>query len=150
MVPLVLLVLHAGVTFALTGIIWFVHQIHYPIIQVIGAQQAAIFEALHWRKTIRIASFMLTIELISGLAILVWAPPGVPTFLIVTGNVLIVVIWATTWGICVPKHCQLKATGSAAAATILMKANAFRAALWTVRTILVASMLLYALNALSR
>jgi len=146
MVPLLLLILHSAITFGMTGVIWFVQFIHYPIIQIMPRQETTLFEKLHWNRTLGIAIVTLTLELATGVALLIWTPPGVLVFQLVFGLLLLGLIWLTTWGVCVPQHCKLKKCGSPAAATVLMKANALRSILWTVRSLLVVWMLLSALH----
>ena len=141
MTPFLLLIGHCAITFAMTGIIWFVHLIHYPIIQRMEQQETALLANLHWDKTLRLAIILLSLELASGCMLLVYPPFGVEIYQIILGLVLMGAIWLTTWGVCVPQHCQLKKSGSPEAASVLMKANEIRSILWTLRSLVVLSML---------
>jgi hypothetical protein len=114
-----LLIAHAALTFGMTGIIWFVHLVHYPVMQSIETRDVSRFESLHWQKTMPLTVAMLVLELASGLALLVWSPPGVSTLQIVLGLVLIAAIWATTWVVCVPQHACLKGAYSSRAFRLL-------------------------------
>lgn len=131
------LLLHAAITFAMTGIIWFVHLIHYPVMNALTWQRE-VFEKIHWQKTMKIAVIMLILELGTGIVFVLFHPVNIPSSLPISGLWLIVLIWITTWWLCVPSHCQLKQKYSENSIQNLMKANKWRAVLWSLRSAIIA------------
>ena len=47
----VLLSLHLAATAAMTGLIWFVQVVHYPLFAAVGADQFVAYEVAHQRRT---------------------------------------------------------------------------------------------------
>ena len=137
------LIVHAMVTFAMTGIIWFVSLVHYPVLKTLSKRQAVIFEAEHWNRTMRLAVPMLLIELLSAILLVFYRPVGVSVVLPSVGLVLLAAIWISTWSVCVPCHIHLKNQYEQKYMTELLSANRFRAIMWSLRTVIVA-LILYA------
>ncbi len=75
-----LFALHILVTFAMTGIIWFVELIHYPVIHSLKGEEQQNFEKIHWNKTMKLAVPMLCIEAITALLLILFPPDGTPMF----------------------------------------------------------------------
>jgi hypothetical protein len=137
------LIVHAIATFAMTGIIWFVSLVHYPVLKSLPKKQVTMFETEHWNRTMHLAVPMLLIELVSAFLLLFYRPVGVSVLLPSVGLVLLAVIWFSTWFVCVPCHVHLKNQYHDKYVTQLLSANLFRAVVWSLRSILVA-MILYA------
>lgn len=130
------LLIHAMITFAMTGIIWFVHLIHYPVMNALDWQRET-FEKIHWQKTMKIAVIMLILELGTGILFVLFHPVKIPSSLPISGLLLIVLIWVNTWWMCVPSHCQLKQQYNENSLQKLMKANKWRAILWSLRSVII-------------
>ena len=104
-----LLLLQLTATLLMTGLIWFVQIVHYPLFEEVGSSSLARYENLHARRTTWVVFPPMVVELItSG----VWLyGPLRPAFVsaamawVLTG--LVGVIWVTTGLGHVPLHTQI-------------------------------------------
>jgi hypothetical protein len=125
-----LLLLHAAATLYMTGVIWFVQAVHYPLFSRVGQPGFAEYEREHVRRTGRVVAGPMLAEL--SLAVAVVRVVGGPLAWI--GMALVGVIWMSTWLWQVPAHRRLDAGFDAAAHRRLTRTNWVRAAAWTARS----------------
>lgn len=59
-----LLLAHAASTLAMTGVIWFVQVVHYPLFAAVGRKGFAAFEASHRRLTTWVVAPLMLVELV--------------------------------------------------------------------------------------
>ncbi len=132
------LVLHAAVTWFLTGLIWCVQLVHYPLFAHVGE---AHFVAYERRHTTRITWLVLpTMGIEVGLALLLsWYAPSLWTML---GLLLLAAIWASTFLLQVPDHRVLAQRNDAKAIARLVRTNWLRTGSWTARAGIAALLLL--------
>lgn len=126
-----LLTAHAGVTLFMTGLIWFVQLVHYPLFARTGAAGFAGYAREHARRTGWIVGPAMALELLLALALA--ARGGAAAW---TGLGLLAVIWLSTALVQVPLHRRLQAGFDAAAHRRLVRTNRLRTAAWTVRAAL--------------
>lgn len=125
-------------TWAMVGLIWFVQVVHYPLFARVGREAFVAYEQLHTRLTgIVVMPLMLT-ELATAGLLLFWRPSGIPSFQMVLGLALVVVIWLVTFTIQVPQHAVLCERFDAQTAAALVRGNWLRTVLWSLRGGLVA------------
>jgi hypothetical protein len=136
---------HALATFAMTGIIWFVQVVHYPLFRAVGAGGFAGYSAAHARLTTRIVAPPMLLELATGLLLLRLRPADVPLWPPALGLALIAVLWLATAFISVPKHAVLANGFDELAWRSLCAGNWIRTVLWSLRSALVLAMLALAL-----
>src|SRR5437868_2565525 len=96
--------LHAAATVAMTGIIWFVQLVHYPLFDAIDPAVFQQFERRHVQATTWVVAPTMLLELASAAAILLATPVSIPTWMPLVGAVLLVVIWTSTFLLQVPCH----------------------------------------------
>lgn len=137
------LLAHLAITISLTGIIWFVQLIHYPVMEHLSEKSS--FARLHISRTMPLAVSMMVIELATGIVLLWLRPVSVPIWMPVTGLLLMAMFWAITWQGCVPGHFCVRRSGTNEAYAQLMIANGWRSVLMTCRSMLLLSMLWFAL-----
>lgn len=128
------LVLHVVATFTMTGLIWMVHWVHYPLFAEVGP---ATFEPYHQGHTSRITGLVLplmSLEAATAGILCIRAPFGVPSSLWWLGAGLVGAIWAITLGAAVARHTELGQGFDAQVLTGLLRWNGLRTGLWTVRT----------------
>lgn len=111
---------------AMTGIIWFVQVVHYPLFAEVGDPAWPAYHAQHTRRTGWVVAPLMIAELASA-AIL--AADG--TALAISGVALAAVTWAATFGLAVPDHDRLEHRFDAATARRLVTAGWVRCAAWT-------------------
>ena len=121
--------LHAGVTLALAGLIWFVQVVHYPLFAQVGPDAFADYERLHQRLTTLVVAPLMLVEA-STAAILVAIEPSP---LSVSAFTLVVAIWVSTAMVQVPLHRRLESGLDQRLVRRLVWTNWFRTGAWTAR-----------------
>ncbi len=126
-------------TLVMTGIIWFVQIVHYPLFFKVGEPGFTAYEAAHARRTGWVVGPLMCIELASALLLLVPQYRPVPVFELSAraGAALVVVIWLSTMLIQVPLHNRLGHGYDARAIAMLVQTNWIRTVAWTLRSCLV-------------
>mgnify|MGYP006269570729 CR=1 FL=1 len=120
---------HVCFTLMMTGIIWFVQVVHYPLFLGVGADVFAAYEARHRALTFWVVAPLMLAELGSGL-ILLWLDGAPWTWL---GAGLIGLNWASTFFIQVPLHARLDAGYQQKYIRRLVNSNWLRTAAWSAR-----------------
>lgn len=145
MTSALLLILHCAATWALVGLIWTVHIVHYPLFASVGAGFRAYHEAHMQRITWVVAPLMLT-ELVT--AFLLWAnpPAGTQARVWLIGLVLLGAVWIETGLFAVPAHGRLAAGFDTNVHRSLMIGDLVRTLAWTARGVLVGWVLLACLS----
>ncbi len=141
-----LFLLQLACTLFMTGLIWFVQIVHYPLFAEVGPAQLNRYETLHANRTSWVVFPPMMIELLTTLALLY--PPsrprslGLPAALAL--NALTGVIWMTTALGHVPLHTRLgrPADDHAPSLRLLVRLNWLRTIAWTARS----GILLFALG----
>ena len=130
-----LLFVHAAATLAMTGLIWFVQLVHYPLFACVDRRGFAEFERRHQARTTWVVAPLMLTELATAVA-LVRTPPGdgwAPWAW--AGLLLVAFLWATTALVQVPLHKRLDAGWNADAHRALVRSNWLRTAAWTARAV---------------
>ncbi len=121
----------------MTGIIWFVQVVHYPLFSSVGGSAFAAYQAGHTRLTTWVVAPLMLLELATALLLFRVRPPGATDAALWLGLVLLAVVWASTFFLQVPRH-ELLATGfDAAAHRALVLTNWLRTGAWSARAALV-------------
>lgn len=132
-----LLLLHAGATLYMTGLIWFVQVVHYPLMAGVGPDRFAAYEAAHTRRTTWVVAPVMLLEAVTAGLVVIAAPPSVPAAQAWLGVVLLVGIWSSTAFLQVPQHRRLAVGFDHAAHARLVSGNRIRVGLWSARSLLV-------------
>lgn len=143
------LLAHAAATWAMTGLIWFVQVVHYPLFSRVDAAGFAAYEAVHASRTTLVVGPLMVLELSTAIWLAMTTPPGLARSLAWTGLALVVVIWLSTGLLQVPQHAVLARGFDPAAHALLVTTNWVRTIAWTLRG-LVALWLLTGLVPVSR
>ena len=131
------MVLHVAVTWALVGLIWTVHLVHYPLFASVGTGFRAYHES-HMQRITWIVGPLMLAELVT--AFLLWSDPpsGTSARAWLVALLLLGVVWLETGLFAVPQHGRLEAGFDAATHRALMTGNLVRTLVWTARGVLVA------------
>jgi len=128
-----LIVLHLAATFGMTGLIWFVQIVHYPMMGKYREEDFAAIEKEHCDRTGFVVAPLMLGEVATAAALF-------PAFghqpLFLAGVVLLCVIWASTFLLQVPAHRKLLNGRDGAALGRLTSTNWIRTLAWTGRSIL--------------
>jgi len=135
-----LLQAHLASTLFMTGLIWFVQIVHYPLFAETGRAEFAGYELRHSRLTTWVVGPAMIVEAVTAALILLQPPPGVSVSLLVSGFVLLVIIWLSTALVQVPCHHALTRGFDAAVHRRLVRSNWVRTIGWSLRALIVLSM----------
>lgn len=130
------LLLQAFASFAMTGIIWFVQVVHYPLLRAVGPSGYAAYQAQHMRLTTLVVGPLMLLEAATALWLVYDRPDFVSTAQAWAGLGLIAVIWSATALLSVPRHEALRHGFDASAHAALVATNWIRTAAWTGRSAL--------------
>ncbi len=131
------LLAHFAATLFMSGVIWFVQVVHYPLFSQVHGSEFNAYAAAHGRLTTWVVAVPMLVELATG-ALLLWRrPEEVGLTPIAIGFALLIVIWLSTLLLQVPQHNTLGAGFDDAAHRTLVLTNWLRTAAWTLRSLLV-------------
>ena len=101
--------LHLAATAFMTGLIWFVQVVHYPLFSAVAAEGYAAYQKRHMTLTTIVVAPGMLVELAAALWILAIALPagGAPAALAIAGAALLAAIWGSTFFVQVPCHGRL-------------------------------------------
>ncbi len=142
MVEKLILISQVASTWAMFGVILVVQVVHYPLFSAVGASSFAAYEARHTRRITWIVGPLMLIELISAIALVVTPPTNVSSALPGMGLGLVVVIWLSTAFLQVPLHQKLAGGFDLSLHKKLLSTNWVRTIAWTLRAVIVATILL--------
>ncbi|MEM6698782.1 MAG: hypothetical protein AAF599_10330 [Bacteroidota bacterium] len=128
-----LFLVHLFATIFMTGLIWLVQIVHYPLMDSVGVELFTDYEARHTQTISLVVLPMMLIEL--GTAILlVLSPSTYSMHWLWVGLILLLLIWLSTFFIQVPLHQQLSSSFDASAHRKLVNSNWIRTVFWTMRS----------------
>ncbi len=113
---------------AMTGIIWYVQLVQYPLFAHVGADTWFAYHAEHERRTGWVVAPLMIGEL-GGAAVLVVI--GHHEVLAVAGLLLAATTWVLTFTLAVPLHRRLNRDHDAAMIARLVQINWLRTAVWS-------------------
>ena len=129
---------HLLATLTMFGVIWIIQVVHYPIFSGVGDAGWANYEAQHKARITLVVGPAMLLELATAVWLVLDRPPALPLWMVLTGVVLVGVIWASTAFIQVPLHNALSAGAfDADAHHRLVATNWIRTVAWTARAGLV-------------
>lgn len=131
-----LALLHAIPTLCLTGLIWLVQLVHYPLFARIAAADFVAYEREHCRRIGPLVLPLMLAELALALRLPFATHDATDRILAFAGIGLLAVVWASTFFVQVPCHQRLEQQYDAATIARLVATNGWRTAAWTVRAVL--------------
>jgi uncharacterized membrane protein len=133
-VLIALFLLHAAATLFMTGLIWFVQVVHYPLFACVGAEQYRMYQTRHMTLTTWVVGPAMLIEGVTAIA-LVWQRPNfMSSTMAWAGLALVVVLALSTAMLQVPQHEKLANGFDAEAHKGLVRSNWLRTTIWSVRS----------------
>jgi hypothetical protein len=128
--------LNLAATLYLTGLIWTIQVVHYPLMDRVAPERFAEFHRQHGARISVVVIAPMVIELATAALLAIDPPPGVPAAATLTGLALAAVIWISTFAIQVPCHNRLGRGFDGATHRRLVLTNWLRTVTWTVRAVL--------------
>jgi len=121
---------------AMTGLIWFVQIVHYPLFASVGAREFAGYERKHAQLTSVVVGPPMLIEAASALGLVFLARGSPVSWAVWVGLALVALIWLSTAAIQVPCHSRLEAGFNSPIHRKLVRSNWIRTLAWTLRSCL--------------
>jgi hypothetical protein len=131
------LILQAFATCAMTGVIWFVQVVHYPLFAGVGAEGYAGYQDAHMRLTTRVVAPLMLLEAATAVWLVFDRPAAVSPAAAWTGLGLLAIIWVATAFLAVPRHEALRHAFDPRVHAGLVATNWVRTLAWTGRSALV-------------
>lgn len=131
------LLVNLASTLFMVGLIWFVQIVHYPLFASVGEGGFTAYTKAHSRLTSYVVGPPMLLEAGTALLLVLRRPSEVPLWAALFGLGLVVLIWASTALLQVPRHTTLGAGFDRAAHGGLVITNWLRTAAWSVRGLLV-------------
>ena len=136
-----LLLANLSSSLVMTGLIWFVQIVHYPLFASVGADGFSRYETKHSQLTSFVVGPPMLIEAATSIALVFAGPHGpgrheLPLWAVVAGLVLVGVIWLSTAIILIPCHARLEVGFHGNTHRRLVNGNWIRTAAWTLRSCL--------------
>lgn len=122
----------------MTGLVWFVQLVHYPLMGDVGPAGFARYEQRHRQRTTWIVAPAMLFEAALAAWLLLHPPAGAPPWTAAAGAALLAGIWLSTFAVQVPLHAQLSAGFDPAAHRRLVATNWWRTLAWSLRSVLAA------------
>jgi len=126
--------LHLYSTLFMTGLIWFVQVVHYPLFLGVGTSEFTEYAAKHQHLTGLVVILPMVCELITAGLLALHPESPLPSVYAWLGLALVLLIWASTFFLQVPEHARLSSGMDPNAVARLVHTNWVRTVLWTVRS----------------
>ena len=131
--PNLVLLAQIATSCMLTGLIWTIQVVHYPLFASVGADRFVAYGASHARLITFVVGPLMLAEAATAIAFLVIRPPSIPMWIPVAGGILLATVWLTTAFVSVPCHARLAEGFDADAHRRLVDTNWIRTIAWSAR-----------------
>lgn len=121
----------------ITGVIWLIQVVHYPLFSKIGDKNFSEYHSLHTFWITPVVAPVMIIELITSFLLLFYTFVGIDNKLIWFGLILTLITWASTFFLQVPMHEKLAKGFDKSSFDFLVYSNWLRTFVWTLRSLLV-------------
>lgn len=133
--PDTLLLVHACATLFMSGLIWFVQWVHYPLFASVGVSEFHTYALEHQRRTSRVVVPVMLTEAATAIGLVVELGNGKDCLAAWFGFALLILIWLSTALIQVPYHRQLRSGFDPLVIRRLIETNWLRTVAWTLRSV---------------
>ncbi|MEM9420553.1 MAG: hypothetical protein AAGA25_16115 [Planctomycetota bacterium] len=137
-----LLLLHAAATLYMTGLIWFVQRVHYPLMGCVGESGYAHYQREHQRRTGWAVGPAMLIELGCAVTLCLVPQATEPRTIAWVGLALLAILWLSTGLLQVPCHRKLAQGFDRHTHRKLVQTNWLRTVCWSLRGVLALLLLL--------
>lgn len=132
-----ILLSNVAATLYMTGLIWCIQIVHYPLFAQVGKEGFAAYEIAHSSLITPVVGLPMLIELVTAGLLLFFRSPAIGLGETIVGLALVVVIWLSTMFLQVPQHTILSSGFDATAHQFLVNSNWLRTIAWSLRGVLV-------------
>ena len=132
----IVILLHLIATVFMTGVIWIIQILHYPLLNMVGRENFVAYEAAHTNLITLVVMPAMLLELILT-AVIFFAPPAsIPSSLNWLNAVLLGIIWLSTAFLQVPQHSILAGGFDEKAYRTLVNSNWIRTVAWSAKAVI--------------
>jgi uncharacterized membrane protein len=117
----------------MTGVIWFVQHVHYPLLAQVEIGQAVAVAEEHQRRTGHVVALPMAVEGLTTLALLAQQPVGVTWYLPWIGAILLAIALGCTVFLSVPLHAKMATNPDPQVGAKLVATNWPRTIAWSLR-----------------
>ncbi|NBU42099.1 MAG: hypothetical protein EBS51_15135 [Planctomycetia bacterium] len=135
--PETVLLVNLAATAFMTGLIWYVQVVHYPLMAGWPHDDFGRWEASHRDRTAAVVIPGMLLEGLTAMWLVARPPKGVAPWLLIAGAGAFVAIWASTFFLQVPAHGMLTLGWDEGVHARLVATNWIRTVLWSARLVLV-------------
>lgn len=121
-------------TLYMTGLIWFVQIVHYPLMNATGSVEFPNYETRHTALTTWVVGPPMLLEIATSILFLTFRPTGISSSYAWAGLFLIAIIWLSTALLQVPCHNGLTKAFDAVLHERLVMSNWIRTIAWSIRS----------------
>lgn len=132
------LLAHIFGTFVMTGLIWFIQIVHFPLLKKIALPSREVYCKCMMGLTSWVVLPPMILELITGVLLLINQPRS---FEWQMGLLLLVFLWISTFAVQMPLNRKLARGGDTKIADLLTQTNWIRTVLWSYRSFLIGKFL---------
>jgi len=145
----IILLANAVATVFMTGLIWFVQVVHYPLFARVGNDVFPAYSQAHQTLTTLVVGPPMLVEALTAALLVIARPAGTSAALAWMGLGLVIVIWISTAALQVPAHGRLVQGFDADTNALLVSSNWIRTVCWTARAVIVGVLLLQSMRTAS-
>jgi hypothetical protein len=127
------LAVHAETTLFMTGLIWFVQVVHYPLFAEVGRSGFGAYERSHTGLTTVVVAPPMLGEVVCATLLVLRRPASWPSWAAWVGLALLALIWGSTIFLQMPRHGELSAGFDEEPHRMLVMTNWIRTLAWTAR-----------------
>jgi hypothetical protein len=120
----------------MTGVIWIIQVLHYPLFNLVGRENFSAYEAAHSNLISVIVAPVMLLELGFTAWIFFVPPASVPLSLNWLNTILLAIIWLSTAFLQVPQHSILSSGFDEKAYQFLVNSNWIRTVAWSARAVI--------------
>ncbi|MDG2020900.1 MAG: hypothetical protein P8J59_03020 [Phycisphaerales bacterium] len=131
--PDVVLLVQIASTGLLTGLIWTIQMVHYPLFAAVGDVPFADYQHQHSKRITVLVGPLMLLEAASAALLVGLRPTNVPEWIPWAGLALVIVIWLSTALIQVPCHTRLAGGFDSEVHQRLVRSNWIRTIAWSAR-----------------
>ncbi len=123
-------------TLMLTGLIWTIQCVHYPLFERVGREGFAAYHKAHGMRITWLVSPLMILEAACAAVWIIDRPEGVGAITAWAGAGLVAVLWISTAGMQIPLHRTLAGGFDPDAHRALVRGNWIRTGAWTARSLM--------------
>ena len=131
-----LLLLNTVFSSMMSGIIWFVQIVHYPLFKSLSKEDFIDYQSKHVKLTGNIVGPFMLMELIVSIYVALWNTHNELAYLVWSNFGLLTLIWLSTFFLQVPLHNRLLEGFDHRVHCSLVRGNWIRTCAWTMKMVL--------------